>query len=166
MAKDNKAKNNTLNKTSVIAKPKKRKVRKDTGTKRVMPKWTPTAPQKKLLTELMKPENRHCTIKELCLRSGVNRSTYYQGFDNPYFVTEYKRLSRELITQAVAPIIQSAVREAKLGSFQHTKLLLEMESMHQDSLAITGKGGGAIITADMTPKEAAEMYARKVKGEG
>ncbi len=163
MAKDKKAKENNTDNSVVVGKPKKRKVRKDTGTKRVMPMWTPTVGQKKLLTEFMKPENRHCTIKELCKRAGISRTVYYKGFDNPYFVKEYKRLSLQLITESVAPLIQSAVREAKLGSFNHTKLLLEMENLHQDSLAVTDKKTTS-ITAEMTPKQAAELYAEKVKG--
>ena len=153
---------------SDIKKKGPRKIRKDKGTRRGkkkgMPKWTPTVPQKKLLVTLMQPENRHLNIQDLCKKAGVSRTVYYKGFDNPYFADEYKRLSLTLITQAVGPILQSAIREAKMGSFNHTKLLLEMENLHQDSLALTGKSGGPIITSDMPAKQAAEIYAEIIKG--
>ena len=114
---------------------------------------------------MLNPENVYLNKLELCEKAGVNRKVYYTAFSNPKFVALYRSKAKDLISEAVVPIINASVKEAIAGSFQHAKLLLEMGDMHQDSLAVTGDKKGAIITAEMSPKDAAALYAKKVKGE-
>ena len=59
----------------------------------------------------------------------------------------YKRSSQDLVKQSVAPVLNTFIREAQRGSFQHGKVLLEMAGVYSDKLELAGG-----VSADMTIK--------------
>ena len=105
-----------------------------------------TEAEEKLLEVLLSPENRMKSITDVCNIADISRMTYYRAFDNPQFMGRYKQASKELVNKAVAPVINTFIREAQRGSFQHGKVILEMADMYSEKKIqeITGKDGGPI----------------------
>jgi DNA-binding transcriptional regulator YhcF (GntR family) len=99
-------------------------------------KYIPTESEKKLLDVLLSPEHRMKSIKELCLIVGINRATYYRAFEKPEFKALYKSMSKELVDQSIAPVLNTFVREALRGSFQHGKVILEMAGLYSEKSII------------------------------
>jgi hypothetical protein len=104
--------------------------------------------EEKLLEALLNPENRMKNTKDLCQAIEISRDTYYASFKKPEFVKIYKEMSKELVTKAVGPIINSFVKEASRGSFQHGKVLLEMADLYTEKTKqeVSGPGGGPVET--------------------
>ena len=98
-----------------------------------------TDKEKNLLEVLLIPENRMKSITDICKMAKCTRPVYYEAFSKPGFVEEYNRRSANLIRQSVAPIINTFIREALRGSFQHGKVILEMAGLYSDKLEITAK---------------------------
>lgn len=94
--------------------------------------YTPTAKEKDLLEVLLNPEHRMKSITDICKIANCSRQTYYESFNKPEFVKIYELKSKELVKQAVAPVINTFIREAQRGSFQHGKVLLEMAGMYAE----------------------------------
>lgn len=113
-----------------------------------------TEAEEKLLEVLLSPENRMKNITEICHITGISRMTYYRAFEKPEFVERYKRESKELVNKAVAPVVNAFIREAKRGSFQHGKVLLEMAGMYEEKKVaeITGKDGGKLQVEFIEPE--------------
>jgi predicted DNA-binding transcriptional regulator AlpA len=111
-------------------------------------KYKPTQAAKKLLEVLLNPECRFLNKTEVCKKARIRRSTYYVLFNNPRFVQYYKTKAKDLVAQAVGPVIGAFVKEAKAGSFQHGKVILEMMDLHVDvkKHQLTGKDDGPIVT--------------------
>jgi len=91
-----------------------------------------TPSEKKIIEALLNPENRMKKITDLCQTIGISRETYYKAFDKPGFVVKYKEMSKELVNKAVGPVINSFIKEASRGSFQHGKVILEMADMYRE----------------------------------
>lgn len=108
--------------------------------------YTPTASERKILEVLANPENATLNISEICKKAGVSRQTYYRAFEKKEFVTYYHNLCRQMIAESVGPIIRACEKEAKKGSFQHAKLLLEMAGLYTEKKKYehTGADGGPI----------------------
>ena len=104
-------------------------------------KYTPTESEQKLLDVLINPEYRMKSIKELCIIAQISRITYYRAFEKPEFQTLYKSQSRALVDQSIAPVLNTFVREALRGSFQHGKVILEMAGLYSEKsiLELTGE---------------------------
>lgn len=95
----------------------------------------PTKPKltkggEKLIEILLDPRNRTKSITDVCKLAELSRTTYYVLFSDPVWLEEYKRQSKEMITQNISGIINTFINEAKRGSFQHGKIVLEMAGVY------------------------------------
>jgi hypothetical protein len=61
---------------------------------------------------------------------------YYRAFDKPEFKELYKSQSKALVDQSIAPVLNTFVREALRGSFQHGKVILEMAGLYSEKSTI------------------------------
>ena len=85
-----------------------------------------TEKEKSLLEVLINPENRMKSITDICKLANCTRPVYYEAFSKPEFVEVYNKYAVDLVKQSVASVINTFVREAQRGSFQHGKVILEM----------------------------------------
>lgn len=99
-------------------------------------KYEPTEKEKAILEVLLNPEHRMKSITDICKVAGCSRVTYYEAFSKPGFAEIYKEQSKELVRNAVAPVLNTFVREALRGSFQHGKVILEMADVYTESSKI------------------------------
>jgi len=108
--------------------------------------YTPTKKEELLLEALLNPANRHKNVVELCGIVPCDTKTYYAAFKKPEFQALYKSLAMELVKNAVGPVVNTFIREATRGSFQHGKVVLEMADMYQEKNRTehTGNKGGPI----------------------
>ena len=109
------------------------------GIRQNRTKYKPTEKEKALLEVLLNPDYRMKSITDICRIAKCARSTYYEAFSKPGFVDLYNQYSNDLIKQSVAPVINTFIREAQRGSFQHGKVILEMAGMYSDKIEISGK---------------------------
>lgn len=107
--------------------------------------YMPTKAEEKLLEVLVNPENKDKTVSEICALANIGRRTYYDIFKKTEFVNYYQQLSFELVKQAVMPVINSVAKEAKAGSFQHSKMILEMAQMYTEKIKQEHSGGVSIV---------------------
>jgi len=117
-------------------------------------KYTPTPAEEKLILQLLDPSSIGKSITEVCEAAEVVRDVYYDAKKKPEFVAYFKELSKSLITDQVAPIVNSLIKEAIGGSFQHQKLALEMAGMHTDTQNIDHTS----TDGSMTPKGFNDFY--------
>jgi len=96
-----------------------------------------TKSERALLEVLLNPENRMKSVADICKIAKIDRSTYYRAFQKPDFVEIYKQQAIDLVKQSVAPIINTFIREAQRGSFQHGKILLEMAGVYSENLKLS-----------------------------
>ena len=94
--------------------------------------YRPTFAERKLVDVLLNPQHRMKSVTDVCRIADINRSTYYDSFAKPDFNDYYKEKSLELVKSQVAPVINAFVAEAKRGSFQHGKVLLEMAGIYAE----------------------------------
>lgn len=94
--------------------------------------YEPTEKEKNLLEVLLNPENRMKSITDICKLANCSRPIFYEAFSKPEFVTVYEQKSKELIKQSVGPVLNTFVREALRGSFQHGKVVLEMAGVYTE----------------------------------
>lgn len=95
-------------------------------------KYKPTPCEEKLILALANPENIGLSITDLCHVAGISRKTYYEAFKKPEFVQMCRETSFDLVKQAVMPVINTFVREAKKGSYNHGKVILEMAQVYTE----------------------------------
>jgi hypothetical protein len=114
-----------------------------------------TDTEEKLLEVMLNPENRMKSITDICNMAKISRMTYYRAFKKPEFTEVYNNKSKDLIKQAVAPVINTFIREAQRGSFQHGKVILEMAGIYTEKQQMehTGKDGGPIEIKTMKDEE-------------
>jgi hypothetical protein len=98
--------------------------------------YKPTEAEQKLLEVLLSPEHRMKSIKDICAIACISRMVYYRAFDKPEFKELYKSQSKALVDQAIAPVLNTFVREALRGSFQHGKVILEMAGLYSEKSTI------------------------------
>ena len=123
--------------------------------------YQPTPAENKLLEVLLNPKHRFLSKTEITEIAGIDRTSYYVAFKKPEFVEFYKNKAKDLIDQAVVPVIHTFQKQAIAGSYQHGKALLDMASMSNDSLRIDSRS----INFDTTdPKEAERLYSEMIKG--
>lgn len=108
--------------------------------------YKPTPAEERLLSVLANPDNVGKTVTEICNLAEISRKHYYQCFKKPEFCELNKQTGLDLIKQAIQPVINACVKEAKAGSFHHAKLLMEMGSLYvpKQQQEISGKDGGAL----------------------
>lgn len=120
----------------------------DTGNERKL-----TKAEHSILEAMLNPENRMKNVADICKIAKVDRSTYYRAFQKPDFIETYKELSESLVKQSIAPVINAFVREAKRGSFQHGKVLLEMAGLYNKKDDDDTKTINLIHSIPRPPKE-------------
>ena len=98
--------------------------------------YSPTKAEQSLLDTLLNPENRMKNVADICKVAKIDRATYYRAFAKPEFAELYKRQSMDLVHNAVAPVLNTFVREAIRGSFQHGKVILEMADVYIESTKV------------------------------
>lgn len=94
--------------------------------------YEPTEKEEILLEVLLNPEHRMKSVTDICKLAKCGRTLYYEAFTKPGFVELYKSKSMDLVRQAVAPVLNSFIREALRGSYQHGKLILDMAGLVTD----------------------------------
>jgi hypothetical protein len=102
--------------------------------------YEPTEKEKNLLEVLMNPENRMKSITDICKLAKCTRPVYYEAFAKPGFVSLYNKQSVDLVKQNVASVINTFVREAQRGSFQHGKVILEMAGVYTEKSDVKVSG--------------------------
>ncbi len=103
-------------------------------------KYEPTEKEKNLLEVLLNPDYRMKSITAICKAAKCSRPIYYEAFSKPDFVKLYKSQSTDLVKQSVAPVINTFIREAQRGSFQHGKVLLEMAGIYSEKSDVSLSG--------------------------
>ena len=98
-----------------------------------------TDKEKNLLEVLLNPENRMKSITDICKLAKCSRPVYY-AFSKPGFVEIYKKRSMDMVKQSIASVLNTFIREAQRGSFQHGKILLEMAGMYTESSDVKVSG--------------------------
>ena len=112
-----------------------------------------TKAEHSILEAMLNPENRMKNVADICKIAKVDRSTYYRAFQKPYFIEIYKELSESLVKQSIAPLINTFIREAQRGSFQHGKVLLEMAGLYNKKDDDDTKTINIIHSIPRPPKE-------------
>lgn len=103
-----------------------------------------TLSEEKLIEVLTNPENRMKSITDICKIAKISRTTYYESFSKKYFRDEYNKRSKELVKQSVGSVINTFIKEAQRGSFQHGKVLLEMANMYTEKVESNNKNDSTI----------------------
>lgn len=80
--------------------------------------------------ELLDDGNSY-TITELCEKAGISRTTYYTYIQDDDFVKQLFTTSTGKIYAAIPDIMNRVIKQAKLGSFAHQKMLFEMMKIYQ-----------------------------------
>lgn len=93
-----------------------------------------------LLETLLNPENRMKSVTDICKIAKIDRTTYYRAFAKPGFAAIYKKRSVDLVRHAVAPVLNTFIREAVRGSYQHGKVILEMGDVYTESSNVKVSG--------------------------
>lgn len=107
--------------------------------------YEPTEKERNLLEVLLNPEYRMKSITDVCKLAKCSRPVYYEAFSKPGFVRLYEQKSKEVVKQALGPVLNTFVREALRGSFQHGKVILEMAGVYTDNVNINANIGVQII---------------------
>jgi hypothetical protein len=123
--------------------------------------YYPTMAEEKLLEVLLSPEHRMKSITDICKVAGCSRVLYYSAFKKPEFQALYKSQSKALVDQSIAPVLNTFVREALRGSFQHGKVILEMAGLYSEKsqLEVTGE-----INVNMSQSEIRARIASLLSG--
>lgn len=130
-------------------------------TLQTVTEYMPTQAEQKLLEVLISPEHRMKSITDICKAACCSRVLYYSAFKKPEFKALYKTLSRELVDQSIAPVLNTFVREALRGSFQHGKVILEMAGLYSEKsqLEVTGEIG--IVPVEERRARILELLSKK-----
>ena len=102
--------------------------------------YNPTGKEKILLEVLLNPKNRTRTITDICRIAECDRMTYYRAFEKPGFKELYKKKSKEYIDQNIGQVVAAFVNEAKRGSYNHGKVILEMSGLYTEKQKIEHSG--------------------------
>ena len=102
--------------------------------------YKPSAIEEKLLEVLLNPKYRMKSITDICQIAEMSRQSYYNAFAKPEFEAYYKQKSLEMVKQSIAPVLAAFMAEAKRGSFQHGKVLLEMGGLYAENQNINLQG--------------------------
>jgi hypothetical protein len=123
--------------------------------------YKPTEKESQLLEVLLTPEHRMKSITDICKLACCSRVIYYEAFKKPGFQALYKAQSRALVDQSIAPVLNTFVREALRGSFQHGKVILEMAGLYSEksTVEVTGE---LLLSAEDRRQRIAELLQRPV----
>ena len=91
-----------------------------------------TMGETKLIQAMLNPENIGISVVDLCKAANTSRDTFYTAMKKPEFVKLYQDTSLSMIKHETYSLIKAGIREAKRGSFQHWRVLLEMSGMYSE----------------------------------
>lgn len=117
--------------------------------------YTPTPKEYNILEVLLNPEHRMKSITDICRIALCSRTVYYEAFAKPEFRALYEAKAKDLVKQSIAPILNTFVREALKGNFNHGKLLLEMAGLYVEKQRLDIAGD-----VTLTPMSREERRAR------
>ena len=122
--------------------------------------YEPTEKEKNLLEVLLNPENRMKSITDICKLAKCTRPVYYEAFAKPGFVEIHNKYSVDLVKQSVSSVLNTFIREAQRGSFQHGKVILEMAGLYAEKQDV--KVTGQIETTKSELSELLEQRRKRV----
>lgn len=123
--------------------------------------YQPTEKEKILLELLLTPEHRTKSITEICRLACCTRTIYYDAFKKPAFNALYESKTRELVKQSIGPVINTFVREALRGSFQHGKVILEMAGLYSEKSTLELTGEVNILTPEDRQRRIDELQSAR-----
>lgn len=105
-----------------------------------------TEGEKRLLEVRSNPENRLLSIKDQCDMANISTKTYQRAVRKKEYLQAEREACSEIIQKELIPIVHTFINEAKNGSFQHGKVILEMGDLYTEKQKkeITGKDGEAL----------------------
>lgn len=120
-----------------------------------------TKAEQALIEALLNPENRMKSVADICKIAKIDRSTYYRAFQKPEFVEIYNKQSIDLVKQSVASVLNTFVREAQRGSFQHGKVILEMAGLYAEKsdVKLSGSVGVHNPYQELTTEELKKLIS-------
>jgi len=121
-------------------------------TSQSITEYSPTESEKRLLEVLLSPEHRMKSITDICKIALCSRFVYYDSFKKPGFQALYKAQSKALVDQSIAPVLNTFVREALRGSFQHGKVILEMAGLYSEKSTLEVSGEITLSAEDRRTK--------------
>jgi len=89
-------------------------------------KYKPTPAEEKLLAVLLNPDLVSDSVTDKCQNAGISRQTYYEAMKKPGFMELVQGFRKEMLQAEIQDLIQVGIKEAKNGSYQHWKALMEM----------------------------------------
>jgi hypothetical protein len=103
----------------------------------ILTNYEPTAAERRLLEVLINPENRNKSVTDICQLADISRTTYYEVFNKPEFVALKNKWGKTLVSSKTLAVIHAFQREAiQRGSFQHGKVLLEIDGVYTEKKEI------------------------------
>lgn len=114
-----------------------------------------------LLEILLNPEYRTKSITDICRIANCTRSTYYDAMAKPDFKAMYEQKTKDLIKQSIGPVVNTFVREALRGSFQHGKVILEMAGLYSEKSTVELTGEVDMISPEDRQKRIKELQAAR-----
>lgn len=115
--------------------------------------YEPTVKEAAILEILLNPEHRMKSITDICKLAGCSRNVYYEAFSKPDFRALYESKVKDLVKQSIGPILNTFVKEALRGNFQHGKVLLEMAGLYNEKATVDVAVSGDINLNNMTRTE-------------
>ncbi len=102
--------------------------------------YEPTVKEAAILEVLLNPEHRMKSVTDICKLAQCSRNVYYTAFSKPEFRAAYEEKVKDLVKQAIGPIVNTFIKEAKRGNFQHGKVLLEMAGLYNEKSTVEVSG--------------------------
>lgn len=99
-------------------------------------RYMPTPAELKLLEVMLLPENAKTNVSAKCKLAGISRTTYYEITKKPEFVRLIRDTALDLVKAELVSLMHIGIKEARDGSFQHWKVLLEMAGIHSEALQL------------------------------
>lgn len=130
------------------------------------PTWTDQQIVLQQWLALPKRERKPKTTEQLAAALGVDRTTLFRWRRIPGFMDEVKSLIRDHLDIDLSDVYTALRREAKRGSFQHIRLILELVGDYVERQEHTGKGGGPITYADVSKYTDTELEQLIASGGG
>ena len=85
--------------------------------------------------------NRRLTIQEISMESGVDESTIHNKMQDEEFRGLFIETARNSLISDVPEILNAFSEQAKAGSYQHGKLILELTGLYTDTKNIVADVG-------------------------
>ena len=121
--------------------------------------YEPTVKEQAILEVLLNPEHRMKSITDICKLAGCSRNVYYEAFAKPDFRMHYESKVKDLVRQVIGPVINTFVKEALRGNFQHGKVLLEMAGLYNEKASVDVSLNAELNIQDMTREQRQERLA-------